>query len=277
MYTWGLADALGGTVLLRIEDHDRERSRPEYDRGIRDDLAWLGLRPDDDGESTEGGGCIRQSEREPVYAEALALLAARGLVYACTCSRKDIEQAASDAGTESRYPGTCRARGLPSGAGSSLRLRLEPGAEYFDDVLLGAQTQDPLAQSGDLLVRDRLVQWTYQFAVTVDDTDQRIDLVIRGADLLASTGRQVRLARLLGRRDPPRFLHHPLLYGNDSAKLSKSNRDTGIRELRARGLSAADVLGLAGARAGLIERPRPLSADRLSTLMTGSALMQKNA
>jgi glutamyl-Q tRNA(Asp) synthetase len=265
IYTWGLADALGGAVLLRIEDHDRERSRPEYDRGIRDDLAWLGLSAED-GDSAEGGW-IRQTERESSYAEALASLAARGLVYACTCSRKNIQQIAKDGGAELRYPGRCRDRGLPSSAGAGLRLRLDPGAEHFDDVLLGPQAQDPLAQSGDLLIRDRLGQWTYQFAVTVDDTEQRIDLVIRGADLLASTGRQLRLARLLGRRDPPRFLHHPLLYGKDSVKLSKTNRDTGIRELRAQGLSPADVLGLAAALAGLIERPRPVSADRLSALI----------
>jgi glutamyl/glutaminyl-tRNA synthetase len=173
-----------------------------------------------------------------------------------------------------KYPGTCRARGLPSGPGAGLRVRLEPGVECFDDALMGAHAQDPAAQTGDLLIRDRLGGWTYQFAVTVDDSEQRVDLVIRGADLLASTGRQIRLARLLGRRDPPVFLHHPLLHASTGVKLSKSNRDTGIRELRARGLSGADVLGLAAARAGVIERPRPVVASEVPSLFPGAVLRE---
>jgi glutamyl/glutaminyl-tRNA synthetase len=270
MYTWGIARALGGTVLLRIEDHDRERSRPEYERAILDDLAWLDLQPGD------GGGTpitrSRQSDRESVYAEALASLQRRDLVYACACSRKEIGQLTGETAGEPRYPGTCRDRGLPCGPGSGLRLRMEAGLEHFHDGLMGAQVQHPASQSGDLLIRDRVGQWTYQFAVTVDDTDQQIDLVIRGEDLLASTGRQVRLARLLGRTTPPVYLHHPLLYASTGIKLSKSNHDTGIRELRARGLSPDDVLGLAAARAGLIERPFPVSTRELSELMRGRGL-----
>jgi glutamyl-Q tRNA(Asp) synthetase len=267
IYTWGIARALDGVVLLRIEDHDRERSRPEYERGILDDLSWLGLLDDVPGGTA--APYVRQSDREAMYADALALLEARRLVYACSCSRKQIGQLAADGARELRYPGTCRARGLRPEAGVGLRLRFDQGTEHFDDVLMGAQAQDPSAQAGDLLIRDRAGQWTYQFAVTVDDTDQAVDLVIRGADLLASTGRQIRLARLLGRSMPPVFLHHPLLYAGSGAKLSKSNRDTGLRELRARGLSAEDVLGLAAAQAGLIERPRPIQAEQLSTLVIG--------
>jgi glutamyl/glutaminyl-tRNA synthetase len=267
IYTWGIARALDGVVLLRIEDHDRERSRPEYERGILDDLAWLGLL--DDVPGGLAGSYVRQSDREARYADALASLEAQRLVYACSCSRKQIGQRGGDGSCELRYPGTCRARRLRPDAGVGLRLRLDEGTERFEDVLMGAQAQDPSAQSGDLLLRDRAGQWTYQFAVTVDDTDQAVDLVIRGADLLASTGRQIRLARLLGRSMAPVFLHHPLLYAGSGAKLSKSNRDTGLRELRARGLSAEDVLGLAAAQAGLIERPRPIQAEQLSTLVIG--------
>ena len=119
---------------------------------------------------------------------------------------------------------------------------MDPGAERFFDELLGPQEQDPSLQCGDVLVRDRLGNWTYQFAVTVDDHLQRITDVIRGVDLLASTGRQIRLARLLGRATPPRFWHHPLVMKSPAQKLSKSDGDTGVRDLRAAGWTAEDVL-----------------------------------
>ena len=105
--------------------------------------------------------------------------------------------------------------------------------------------QIPSHQCGDMLIRDRRGNWTYQFAVAVDDFTQEIDLVIRGEDLLASTGRQIQLAQLLGRDVPPRFLHHPLIMKTPDQKLSKSDGDTGIRELRARGLTAPEVRALA--------------------------------
>jgi glutamyl-Q tRNA(Asp) synthetase len=274
LYTWGVAGALGGTVLLRIEDHDRERSRPEYERGILEDLEWLGLEGDGAG-SAAPERVPRQSEREAAYTQALRSLEGRGLVYACVCSRKQIERFATDAARELKYPGTCRERRLLLGPGAGLRVRFEPGVECFEDALMGAHAQDPAAQTGDLLIRDRLGGWTYQFAVTVDDSEQHVDLVIRGADLLASTGRQIRLARLLGRSEPPLFLHHPLLYAPTRVKLSKANRDTGIRELRAQGLSAEDVLGLAAAHAGLIARPRPIAAGEVASLFRGAPVLQE--
>jgi glutamyl-tRNA synthetase/glutamyl-Q tRNA(Asp) synthetase len=130
-------------------------------------------------------------------------------------------------------------------------VRLGPGVEAFDDLAMGPQSQHPATQCGDLLVRDRLGNWTYQFAVTVDDMAERVTDVIRGADLLGSTGRQIRLARLLGRPAPPRFLHHTLLMGPDGLKLSKSRGDTGIRELRAAGVAPAEVLARARELASL--------------------------
>jgi glutamyl-tRNA synthetase/glutamyl-Q tRNA(Asp) synthetase len=149
------------------------------------------------------------------------------------------------ADTELRYSGTCRHRGLAEGPGVGLRVRLEPTIERFVDLGLGPQEQRPSEQCGDLLVRDRDGNWTYQFAATVDDYVQAVTLVIRGVDLLASTGRQIQLARLLGREEPPAFLHHPLIMKSRSQKLSKSDGDTGIRELRARGWTAAQVIDAA--------------------------------
>ena len=236
-------------MLLRIEDHDRTRSRPEFEAGILDDLDWLGYAPAIfPTEAFRAGPCEgRQSDRNAVYRAALEILRGQGLVYACDCSRRTLEsrRAVSSVsradGSELRYPGHCRDRGLPLTDGYSWRVRIDPGVEMFEDRLLGAQRQDPFEQCGDVLVRDRQGDWTYQFAVTVDDWRQSIDRVIRGTDLLASTGRQIRLARLLGRERPAVFAHHPLIMKTPDQKLSKSDGDTGIRALRARGWSAEKI------------------------------------
>jgi glutamyl/glutaminyl-tRNA synthetase len=228
MHVWNAARSSGpdGRVLLRIEDHDRRRSRKEYEDAILDDLAWLGF--------TADGPLVRQSERYDIYEAALDSLRRRGLVYACACSRADLE--------DGRYPGTCADKHLAEASGLGLRIRLEPSVERFEDLRLGAQTQQPSAQCGDLLARDREGNWTYQFAVVVDDWKQGVNLVVRGEDLLDSTGRQIQLARLLGRREPPRFLHHELLMKSATQKLSKSDGDTGVRDLRAKGWSREQVL-----------------------------------
>jgi glutamyl/glutaminyl-tRNA synthetase len=263
---WEETRARAGRVLLRIEDHDRQRSRREFEAAILEDLAWLGLEADEPP--------VRQSERSTVYEDALGRLRALGLVYACDCSRSAIVDATrasagpkgpslhrSDEATspnerrpgpfgpgedaELRYPGTCRHRGLADAPGRGLRVRLEPSVERFVDLRLGPQEQRPSEQCGDLLVRDRDGNCTYQFAATVDDYVQAVTLVIRGVDLLASTGRQIQLARLLGRGEPPAFLHHPLIMKSPGQKLSKSDGDTGIRELRARGWTPAQVIDAA--------------------------------
>ena len=246
-YVWGS----GAQTLLRIEDHDRERCRPEYEAGILEDLAWLGYEPD--------FPLVRQSERDAIYRAAAQDLIGRGLVYACACTRKEIDPRPasvspqpSEAVSELVYAGRCRDRGLPLGAGIGWRLRLEPGIETFVDRVLGPQAQDPSRQCGDVLIRDRLGNWTYQFAASVDDFRQGIDLVIRGEDLLPSTGRQIRIARLLGRTSPPEFLHHPLLMKSATQKLSKSDGDTGIRELRARGWTPDGVKSAARAGSGVL-------------------------
>ncbi|HEX7087689.1 MAG TPA: glutamate--tRNA ligase family protein [Vicinamibacterales bacterium] len=274
IYVWGAARASGGRVLLRIEDHDRERSRPEFERSILDDLAWLGLAADlpPVEAMAQDPAAARQSGRPERYEDALRRLEAQGLVYWCDCSRARIQRESGTSGGELRYDGRCRTRGLGPGPDRGVRVRMDPGVEHFDDLLLGAQAQDPSQQCGDVLVRDRVGQWTYQFAVTVDDTADGITHVIRGRDLLASTGRQIRLARLLGRETPPRFAHHPLLLGDDGAKLSKSRGDTGIRELRAAGLPPEEVLGRAAHAVGLVDRPRPISVSGLGDLIGGRLL-----
>jgi glutamyl-Q tRNA(Asp) synthetase len=268
VYVWGMARALQGRVLLRSEDHDRGRCRPEYEVALLQDLEWLGLEPDI-GRPAEFRSAVspfRQSDREAVYAAALRRLAQEARVYACDCSRKDISGASDVPDQENRYSGRCRDRGLEPGEGRGMRVVLQPGVERFIDANQGAQEQEPALQCGDLLLRDRLGSWTYQFAVTVDDCGQGVDLVIRGEDLLGSTGRQIRLARMLGRAEPPTFLHHPLIRNASGVKLSKADGDTGIRELRAAGIKPSAVLGLAAHLTGLIDRPRELRPDQLAEL-----------
>ena len=273
IYVWGIARALGGRVLVRIEDHDRTRSRAAFERSILDDLAWLGLEPD-----VLGPGCgapvpalLRQSDETHRYEAALSRLRASAHVYACDCSRRDIAQQAGDVvHRETPYPGRCRHRGLTEAPGRGLRLEIGPGIEPFDDGRLGPQAQDPAAQCGDLLLRDRLGHWTYQFAVTVDDLDQRVDLVIRGEDLLASTGRQLRLARLLGRQAPAVFLHPGLVRRASGQKLSKSSRDTAVRDLRRAGATPPELLGRAAALCGLAAEGVRVDARDLARLFDGA-------
>ena len=235
IYVWGMARAAGGRVVLRIEDHDRLRCRPHYEAALLEDLDWLGFVPDEGRHPP-----ARQSDRLADFAAALATLDREGLVYACECSRQRIGGRP--------YDGRCRALGLTHEPGRGLRVRLEG---------------EP---SGDVLVRDRDGHWTYQFAVTVDDTRQGITLVVRGIDLEDSTGRQVALARLLGRTTPPAFVHHPLILDATGRKLSKSARDTGVRELRAAGVRPEAVVGLAAAAVGLIRAPAPLPATQVGGL-----------
>lgn len=253
VWVWDTARAFGGKVVLRIEDHDRTRCRPEYERAILDDLDWLGLEPDIAPAASfrSGRSDYRQSDSGAHYEASLASLRDAGLAYVCECSRKDIAAEVPDRfNEEMRYPGTCRGKGLAPARGRGWRVMMEDGFEAFDDLRLGPQRQSPAEQCGDLLVRDRLGNWTYQFAVTVDDLRHGVDLVIRGEDLLSSSGRQLRLARLLGRRKAPEFLHHPLILRASGEKLSKANSDTGIRELRAAGVTAAEVLARAAAAGG---------------------------
>lgn len=259
IYVWGIARALDGTVQLRIEDHDRTRARPEYEAGILEDLAWLGFVAD--------GPPARQSDRLERYAGALAALTDRGLTYWCDCSRQTVRMDGGIVDGELRYSGRCRDRRLGPGGDRGVRVRLDDLEERFDDGRLGPQAQRPAAQCGDLLARDRHGQWTYQFAVTVDDLENGVDLVIRGMDLLASTGRQIALARLLGRGTPPVFVHHPLILAASGEKLSKSNRDVGLSALRDAGVSAEEAIGRAAAAVGLIGKVEPLSASEVSRLV----------
>ncbi len=268
VFVWGITRARGARVMLRVEDHDRQRSRAIYERGLLDDLDWLGFVPDvfPTGAFRSGPCDGRQSDRHAQYASTAERLAAAGLLYGCRCSRQELGTAPPETAGERRYPGTCRDRGIGLEPDVAWRVRIEPGTEAFGDLILGPHAQDPAEQCGDVVIRDRLGNWTYQFVASVDDWLMGVDLVIRGRDLLPSTGRQIRIARLVGRSEPPAFAHHPLIMKSPAQKLSKSDRDTGVRDLRSSGWTASSVIGEAAWRVGLIPAVREVGASEVAAL-----------
>ncbi len=272
VWTWGVAQATGGRVILRLEDHDRSRCRPEHEASIHEDLRWLGLKPDAGSAATFLGGrsAYRQSDNPERYQRALDQVRGVASVFYCECSRKAIARtlgaSAFGEGEELRYPGTCRSKGLLPLAGRGIRVVLPEEEVIWSDVMLGRIAQRPAQQCGDLLLRDPLGSWTYQFAVVVDDWEQQVDLVIRGDDLFASTGRQILLARMLGRATPPAFLHHRLIRDDAGAKLSKRDGAPALATLRAAGKTPEEVLGLAAHLTGLQGTEAPIPAGELGRL-----------
>jgi glutamyl/glutaminyl-tRNA synthetase len=241
IWVWEMGRAAGARILLRIEDHDRKRCRPEYDAALLEDLDWLGFHADE--------GPVRQSDDDAPYLAALDRLRDDGRVYGCDCSRTTFETWAHDHGRRWHgpgCPGACRGRGLD---GPVLRVALGGGSEAWMDRLVGP-CSDEVAADGDLPIRDRDGHWTYAFSVVVDDLRHGVDLVIRGRDLLAATPAQIRLARLLGREAMPAFAHHRLVRDGDGRKLSKADGATSVRDLRTAGRSAHEIIELATAAAG---------------------------
>ena len=235
----------GGQVVLRIEDHDRQRSRAAFDEGLLEDLAWLGFVAD--------VGPVRQSDADAqaAYAAACDQLGNQERVYGCDCTRSTFAAWSDERGrtwSGIGCPGRCRERDLE---GPVLRAALGGGTESWMDAAVGPCGGD-VAHAGDLPIRDRNGDWTYAFCVVVDDLRQGIDLVVRGRDLLEATPAQIRLARLLGREAPATFVHHPLIRRPDGSKLSKSAGDTGVRELRAAGHEPAEVIAMAASATGWV-------------------------
>ncbi len=228
-----------------------------------DDLRWLGL---DWEEGPDLGGPYApylQSQRQALYADALHRLDARGLLYPCFCSRKEIAAAASaphgDDDEGPAYPGSCialtprelerlgRERGTPA-----LRFRTPPGEVRFHDLLQGEIAADPGREVGDFVVRRKDGVAAYQLAVVVDDAAMKISHVLRGADLLSSTARQILLYEALG-AEQPLWTHVPLLLGPDGERLAKRHGAVSLRELRARGVPARRVVGWLAATCGLAD------------------------
>ena len=275
VWTWGVAGAVGARVILRIEDHDRGRCRPEYETAILEDLAWLGLVPDEVSAGSLSGhpSAYRQSDNSDRYRAAVTRLSQLTPVYACECSRQAIVSTlgedAPGGGEEARYPGTCRETNLAFESRRGIRAILPEEPISFADLRLGTISQTPARQCGDLLLNDSTGNWTYQLSVVVDDLAQGVDLVVRGEDLLDSTGRQILLGRLLGRSTQPLFLHHPLIRDDRGEKLSKRAGAKSLRALRDEGLTSEGALGLAAWSTGLAPTADPLTPDALADLCVG--------
>jgi glutamyl-Q tRNA(Asp) synthetase len=212
----------GGEWLVRIEDVDRPRSRPDAERAILAALERYGFEWD--------GPLVRQSERTPLYAAALAKLVAAGAAYECACTRRELEATAPGPAGERVYPGTCR-NGVPAAharrSQRAWRVRAGDGSERtlieYRDRLTGRQSQDVVRDVGDFVVKRADGYFAYQLAVVVDDALAGITDIVRGADLAASTPRQILLQRLLG-YPTPSYLHVPVAIDARGIKLSKQTR-----------------------------------------------------
>lgn len=251
LWVWRAARDLEAIVLIRMEDHDRTRCRPEFERSILADLDWLGFVPDAVSRASldTSPSEFRQSDHPDRYAEAFARLQRVTEVYGCTCTRAMMETSGPDG--ERRYQGTCRGMPLDREGRFVARARISGEETSVDDLLHGPLLQQPQHDQGDVAVRDVFGQWTYQFCVVVDDIHDGVNLIVRGEDLAPSTGRQWLLAKLLGRTEPFVTVHHPLLYAADGRKLSKRDRSETVRAMRERGMTAQQILATASERAGL--------------------------
>ena len=217
--SWLDARSRGGRWLLRIEDVDAPRCLSGMDRVILQQLALLGLQPDEPP--------VYQSTRGAAYRQALDRLRASGWAYDCGCTRSDIDAALAAAGwprarhQQAVYPGTCRdgLRGKPARA---VRLRTQQARIDWIDRRLGPMSQDVESEVGDFVLLRADGLWAYQLAVVVDDAWQQVSDVVRGEDLADNTARQILLQRALG-LPTPRYLHLPLVRGTDGHKLSKQN------------------------------------------------------
>ena len=251
------ARAHDGLWLLRIEDVDTPRTIPGAAELIQEQLRFLGLRWD--------GPVIFQSTRLDRYQRAFDRLATAGLVYGCACSRREIADSlavlrpeALQRNREMVYPGTCR-NGMPSGRPPrTWRFRVADEVVAFDDRWLGPQRQAPAQDAGDFVIRRADGLWAYQLAVTVDDGEAGITDVVRGEDILASTGRQALIQRALG-LPMPSYLHIPLVTGDNGEKLSKQN---GAGSITGAGGQAPDPCDVLDAAARLLEMEPPARRDR---------------
>lgn len=267
LYVWAAAKKWKLHIHLRIEDHDRGRTRQAYIDGIREDLEWLGF--SHDSESI-------QSERTEIYQNILEKLRQKNHIYPCTCSRKQLEAENPKSETgEIIYQGKCRGlteslklKGenisssiLPP---HNLRFKVLDKVINWTDYRLGSFTENPARQCGDFPIRDREGCWTYQFAVCVDDIDEGMTHIVRGEDIRNSTARQIALSEticdVLGRPyNRPFYLHHALIVDPSGKKLSKRELAHSIRQDKEAGVSAEELFGRVLFKAGIHAADTPTS------------------
>ena len=274
LVNWLLARQRGWRIILRIEDLDGPRVKASADRELIEDLRWLGLDWDE--------GPFYQSHRTARYAAAMEVLAKRDRIYACVCSRREVEEAASaphgDGGP--LYPGTCRGRFASrqearrqTGRPAAMRFAVLPGAVRFNDSLHGVCEYDARRELGDFVVEKGDGTPAYQLAVVVDDVEMGITDVVRADDLLESTARQQLIYDELGwRNQVPRYTHLPLVIGPDGRRLAKRHGDTRLAFYREAGVSPLRVMGLLARWCGIQGAGREVKVADLAPVFTLSTL-----
>jgi glutamyl-tRNA synthetase len=269
LVAWLSVRRAGGSFIWREEDLDPPRVVPGMAAAQRADLAWLGLDWDEGPDRGGPRGPYRQSERAALYEEALVELARRGRLFPCRRSRRDLAALASAphgaADAAAPYPAALRPRRLPAGwyadflamprPDAALRFRTSRREVRFADRLQGTRRERVDLTAGDFVLKRRDGLYAYQLAVVVDDLLMGIGEVVRGADLLASTARQLQLAAALGGR-PPAHAHVPLLLTESGAKLSKRDASWTLAGLRAAGARPEQVTGYLAASLSLLDAPR---------------------
>lgn len=270
LLAWLSVRSRGGQVILRMEDIDSPRVKRGAAEQAIEDLRWLGLDWD---EGPDIGGpqeSYVQTQRLPLYREALERLKAAERVYPCTCTRTDIEAAASapHVGQEGpRYPSTCASRKVADAASLSgqpfaWRLRTTDGPRDFTDLVAGPQRCNVAAELGDFVVAKADGSPAYQLAVVVDDQAMGVTEVLRGNDLLPSAFRQLEFYDFFGWHSPA-FAHVPLVIGPDGRRLAKRHGDTRLATLRESGVTAERLVGLLAWSCGLVDKPAPVQAREL--------------
>ncbi len=253
LIAWSRCRSFGGTLVMRMEDLDHPKVKPETIDEAYEDLRWLGLDWDE--------GPHVQSRFSDRHREAFERLRRLERIYPCVCTRADVEaaQSAPHAGEELRYPNTCRDRFRDAthaeeegGRIPAWRFRAPLGESHFVDRFCGLQTADLHVFSGDFVVARSAGKPAYQLAVAVDDAAMGITEVVRAQDLLPSTHRQLALYDALGLH-PPAFLHVPLVVGSDGRRLAKRHGDTRIRALREAGTPPERVVGWLASTCGWVE------------------------
>lgn len=271
LLSWWQIRSEGGEYVLRIEDIDKARSKPEYAAQLVEDLLWLGI--DWDEGPDRGGPCApyRQSEREERYDDALRRLLQDGWLYPCYCSRSELMKIASaphGLGSEGPvYPGSCRRLSADEQAEKaavkvpSMRFAMPDEPLGFVDLLAGRQ-ETAAGSGGDFVVKRADGMFGYQLAVVLDDAAMGITDVLRGYDLLCSTPRQLWLYAALGLK-PPQFAHVPLLCGPEGQRLSKRDKSLTLAAIREAGTGAEEVVGQLAWLGGLVERPERMTAREM--------------
>jgi len=267
LIAWLRARQADGSFVIRVEDLDAPRVVPGAEEAIRRDLRWLGLDWD---EGPDVGGPYApyvQSARTADYAGAVEMLRAAGLVYRCTCTRREIAAIASAPhGLDEegpRYPGTCRDGPTHPERAASWRFRMPEPAPGFHDLLAGSVAPGALG-GGDFVVARSDGAYSYQLAVVVDDLAMQISEIVRGDDLLSSVPRQIALARALG-GEPPAWLHVPLVLAADGQRLGKRHGSASLAAMRERGVDANAIVGMLAATLGLAESGEQLAPAALIT------------